>query len=66
MHIIDKLADVTSRKRTIPPRSFTKHDTFSALAVSMTVPINIVTRFIVYAILRSYKTLSIYFLGNQC
>ncbi|XP_065903305.1 uncharacterized protein [Dysidea avara] len=43
-HIIDKLANITSRKRTIPPRSFIKHDTFSALAVSMTVPINIVTR----------------------
>jgi len=32
----------------MPPRNFVKHDTFSALAVAMTVPVNIVTRLIFF------------------
>ena len=39
-----KLAALTCRNIKIPPRNFVKHDTFSALAIAMTVPVNIITR----------------------
>lgn len=43
-HIIEKLAALTCRSAKIPPRNFVKCDAFSAVAIAMTVPVNIVTR----------------------
>ena len=42
--IAEKMAVFTSRKIKIPPREFVKPNVFSALAISMVVPVNIVTR----------------------